>query len=292
MPTPARRESDNSRAFQPIGVFDSGIGGLTVVQALRDILPRESIFYIGDTARLPYGGKDRQTIERYSLEISGLLLAENAKMIVVACNTASALALPRLQEVLKIPVLGVIAPGSRAAVQQTRNGHIGVVGTRATISSRAYERTIHALDPELRVTSQACPLLVPLIEEAWFEDPVTRDVLHRYLDPLLAAGIDTLVLGCTHYPLLVSVIEEMVGREVRLVDSARNCAAAVQQTLAELQLENGSSCSGRLEVALTDSSNPFLQTAEKALALRIDKLETRLVQGVMLSAEMAGGGSL
>jgi glutamate racemase len=121
---------------------------------------------------------------------------------------------------------------------------------------------------------------------------VTRDVLHRYLDPLLAAGIDTLVLGCTHYPLLVSAIEEMVGREVRLVDSARNCAAAVQQTLAELQLENGSSCSGRLEVALTDSSNPFLQTAQKALALRIDKLETRLVQGVMLSAEMAGGGRL
>src|SRR6266446_2192911 len=145
--------------LQPIGVFDSGTGGLTVVRALRDLLPYEDIFYIGDTARLPYGGKSRQTIERYSMEISGLLLAEGAKLIVVACNTASALAVPRLQEMLKVPVIGVIEPGARAAVKASRAGRIGVIGTRATIYSRAYERAIQALKPEVRVHSQACPLL-------------------------------------------------------------------------------------------------------------------------------------
>jgi glutamate racemase len=273
-------ESESSR--RPIGVFDSGIGGLTVVRALRDLLPHEDIFYIGDTARLPYGGKSKSTIERYSIEISGLLLAENAKMIVVACNTSSSLAISKLREILKVPVVGVIAPGARAAVKETRNGHIGVIGTKSTILSQAYERAIQALNPKVRVTSQSCPLLVPLVEEAWLDEEVTREVLHRYLDPVVESGIDTLVLGCTHYPLLAPLIHEVSGPEVRLVDSAMNCAFAVKQMLRECDLENEREHSGKLNVALTDSSNSFLGTARKELRLEIDSLETRMVQGVVM----------
>jgi glutamate racemase len=263
-------------------VFDSGTGGLTVVRALRDLLPREDIFYIGDTARLPYGGKSKSTIERYSIEISGLLLAESSKMIVVACNTSSSLAVSKLEELLKVPVVGVIAPGARAAVKETRVGHVGVIGTRSTIQSEAYERAIQALNPDVRVTSQACPLLVPLVEEAWLDEEVTREVLHRYLDPVVAAGIDTLVLGCTHYPLLAPLIEEVAGPGIRLVDSAKNCAVAVKQTLTEWGLENLKETAGKLNVALTDSSNSFLATAKQVLRLDIDSVETRIVQGVTL----------
>jgi glutamate racemase len=211
-----------------------------------------------------------------------LLLAENAKMIVVACNTSSSLAVAKLQEILKVPVVGVIAPGARAAVKETRIGHVGVIGTKSTISSEAYERAIKALNPAVRVTSQACPLLVPLVEEAWLMDKVTREVLHRYLDPVIRAGIDTLVLGCTHYPLLAPLIQEVAGSAVKLVDSAKNCAVAVKQTLVECELENTSDGSGKLNVALTDSSNSFLTTARQALQLEINSLETRIVQGMVL----------
>jgi glutamate racemase len=274
--------SANKNSLQPIGVFDSGTGGLTVVRELQTLLPFESIFYLGDTARLPYGGKNKQTIERYSIEITGLLLAENAKMIVVACNTASSLAVPRLQELLKVPIVGVIAPGARAAVKQTRNGHIGVIGTKSTVQSQAYDRAIRAINSDIRVTSQACPLLVPLVEEAWLDDEITREILHRYLDPLIAQGIDTLVLGCTHYPLLAPLIAEVAGPDVRLVDSARNCAVSVRQCLQETGLETSRVTRGRLDVALTDSSNTFLSTAERVLNLEIDRVETRIVQGVTL----------
>ena len=273
---------ENEPSLRPIGVFDSGTGGLTVVRALRDLLPYEDIFYIGDTARLPYGGKSKSTIERYSIEISGLLLAESSKMIVVACNTSSSLAVSKLEELLKVPVVGVIAPGARAAVKETRVGHVGVIGTRSTIQSEAYERAIQALNPDVRVTSQACPLLVPLVEEAWLDEEVTREVLHRYLDPVVAAGIDTLVLGCTHYPLLAPLIEEVAGPRIRLVDSAKNCAVAVKQTLREWGLESLEETTGKLNVALTDSSNSFLATAKQVLRLDIDSVETRIVQGVTL----------
>jgi glutamate racemase len=270
---------ESEPSLRPIGVFDSGIGGLTVVRALRDLLPNEDIFYIGDTARLPYGGKSKSTIERYSIEISGLLLAENAKMIVVACNTSSSLAISKLQDILKVPIVGVIAPGARAAVKETRIGHVGVIGTRSTIQSQAYERAIQALNPEVQVTSQACPLLVPLVEEAWLDDQVTREVLHRYLDTVVGAGIDTLVLGCTHYPLLAPLIQEVCGPQVQLVDSAENCAVAVRQSLSECGLQNQANESGKLNVALTDSSNSFLITAREALRLKIDSLKMRIVQG-------------
>lgn len=270
-------EADDS--VNPIGVFDSGVGGLTVVAALRDVLPNEKIFYIGDTARVPYGGKSRQTVERYSIEISGLLLAENAKMIVVACNTASALAVPRMQDLFRVPVLGVIEPGARAAVTATKNGRIGVIGTRATIASRAYELAIEHLNPEVQVFSRHCPLFVPLIEEAWLDDPVTDQIIDRYLEPLLAEKIDTLVLGCTHYPLLAESIQRRIGSEVQLVDSARNCALAVEALLQAEQISAPPVQIGRLKVALTDSSDAFLRVAERALELNVGDVDLLAVQG-------------
>ncbi len=262
----------------PIGVFDSGIGGLTVASALRNLLPAENIFYIGDTARVPYGGKSQQTIERYSVEITGLLLAEQAKMIVVACNTASALAIPRLQEILKVPVIGVIEPGAKAAVEASLTGRIGVIGTRATVYSRAYERAIQALNPEAQVISQACPMLVPLIEEGWLDDPITDQIIRRYLAKFIKANIDTLVLGCTHYPLLSNAIRKFTGSHVNLVDSAQNCAVAVKKLLAEDAIAAPKKNIGKLRVALTDKSDGFLRVAEEALALQVGDIEVRTVQ--------------
>lgn len=269
---------ENHPRHDPIGVFDSGIGGLTVVAALQELLPSENIFYIGDTARVPYGGKSRKTVERYSIEIGGLLLAEQAKILVVACNTASALAVPRMQELFKVPVQGVVAPGAAAAVAATKNKRIGVIGTRATIASGAYEHAITTLDPAARVFSAACPLLVPLIEEGLFQDSVTDQILARYLSPLLNERVDTLVLGCTHYPLLRDAIAKAAGPGITLVDSARNCALAVKDLLASHSIAAPPSQLGRLDVALTDSTEGFLRTAEKALDLQIGEVELRSVQ--------------
>jgi glutamate racemase len=264
-------------ATRPIGVFDSGIGGLTVVSALRALLPNESIFYLGDTARVPYGGKSAATVQRYSLEIAAMLLGEHAKTVVVACNTASALALPRLEETLPVPVTGVILPGARAAIARTRTGHIGVIGTRATIKSGAYERALRSLNPEIQVTARACPLLVPLIEEGWLESPITDEINMQYLAPLLNGGIDTLVLGCTHYPLLRKAIARLVGEKVALVDSAQNCALAVRDLLAAENLGALATDAGTLRVALTDPPDAFLRVAREALALEVGEVELREV---------------
>jgi glutamate racemase len=267
-----------NEASRPIGVFDSGIGGLTVVAALRRLLPSESIFYIGDTARVPYGGKSQATIERYSQELAGLLLAERAKVIVVACNTASALGVPRLKETLRIPVTGVIEPGAQAAVSATRSGKVGVIGTRATIASRAYERAIEELDRTVKVFAEPCPLLVPLIEEGWLEDPITDSIISRYLEKLLRAGVDTLLLGCTHYPLLREAIHRFAGPEVTLVDSAHNTALAVQKLLKSEKLAAPGRKVGGLQVALTDRSTGFLRVAEEALGLHVGDIRLRAVQ--------------
>lgn len=267
-----------SQSLGPIGVFDSGIGGLTVVAALQNLLPSETIFYIGDTARVPYGGKSRRTVERYATEIGGLLLAEQAKIIVVACNTASALAVPRMQEIFKVPVQGVVHPGAAAALKATKTRRIGIIATRATIASGAYEHAITTQDPSAEVFSAACPLLVPLIEEGLFDDPVTDQILARYLQPLLDRDIDTLVLGCTHYPLLREAIARAAGPSVTLVDSANNCALAVRDLLETHHLSAPAERLGRLDVALTDSTEGFLRTAEKALGLEIGNVELRTVQ--------------
>ena len=264
-------------ASGPIGVFDSGIGGLTVAKALRELLPNERIVYLGDTARLPYGNKSASTVERYSLEIAEMLVAEDAKIIVVACNSASSVALPKLEQNLPVPVIGVIRPGAEAAIRVTRNRHIGVIGTRATIKSGAYEKALHDLDADVHVTSWACPLLVPLIEEGWLQDELTDRIIIRYIEPLVREGIDTLVLGCTHYPLLTPAIKRVFASTVKLVDSARNCATAVQQLLDRESLRAPSESDGGLEVALTDAPDNFLSVAKEALQLDIGEVQLREV---------------
>jgi len=265
------------RESRPIGVFDSGIGGLTVVKALRDLLPNEKIFYLGDTARVPYGGKSANTVERYSLEMTNMLVDEDVKAIVIACNSASAVALPKLEKTLSVPVIGVIKPGAQAAISATRNRHIGVIGTRATIKSGAYEKALREFDPKISISARACPLLVPFIEEGWLEDKLTDQIIARYLEPLMRDGVDTLVLGCTHYPLLVRVISRFVGAKVELVDSAKNCAIAVQQLLDRQLLRATTENSGSLEVALTDAPDNFLRVARDALQLEIAEVQLREV---------------
>jgi glutamate racemase len=260
---------------RPIGVFDSGIGGLTVVKALCDLLPNENICYLGDTARVPYGPKSAETVQRYAIELAHMLMQKDAKTLVVACNTVSSVALPLLANKFPVPVIGVIEPGATAALQATRNRHIGVIGTRATIRSGAYENTLRATDNNLRVSSRACPLLVPLIEEGLLDDEVTDQVIARYLEPLVTDGIDTLVLGCTHYPLLAGAIARVLGNKITLVDSAQNCARAVQEMLDRESLRAGSSSRGYLQVALTDAADNFLNVARGALQLSFGEIELR-----------------
>jgi glutamate racemase len=250
---------------------------LTVVKALRELLPNENIFYLGDTARVPYGGKSASTVERYSIEMTDMLLAENVKAVVVACNSASAVALPKLEEMLPVPVTGVIKPGAQAAVAATRTGRIGVIGTRATIKSGAYERELHALNPDIRISARACPLLVPLIEEGWLDDELTNRVIVRYLGPLTHDGVDTIVLGCTHYPLLADAIAGFLAGKVKLVDSARTCAKAVEQLLDRQSLRAPRGSKGSLQVALTDAPDTFLGVARRALQLEIGEVQLREV---------------
>ncbi|MFM7375271.1 MAG: glutamate racemase [Chthoniobacterales bacterium] len=250
----------------PIAVFDSGVGGLTVVGALRRELPGESVVYLGDTARVPYGGKSQKTIERYSEEIARLLVAEGAKMVVVACNTASALALDHLRRILPVPVEGVIEPGVQAALAATRTGHVAVIGTKATIGSGAYERGLLAARPDIRVTAIACPLLVPLIEEGLFDDEVTDAVLRRYLSPLHGTDVDAIVLGCTHYPLLAPAIKRALGPDIALVDSAANCATVVASHLSA-QGMLAPAGEGSLALGFTDPPDRFLEVAGRVLGL-------------------------
>jgi len=258
---------------RPLGVFDSGIGGLTVVKALRDLLPNENIVYLGDTARVPYGPKSPETVRRYAVELAEILMRKNAKALVVACNTVSSVALPLLTQKFSVPVIGVIEPGAQAALQATRNRHIGVIGTRATIRSGAYEKALRAADHNVRVSSRACPLLVPLIEEGLLNDDLTDQVITRYLEPLLADKIDTLVLGCTHYPLLKSAIARLLKQQIVLVDSAQNCARAVEETLDQQSLRASQPNRGELHVALTDAADSFLNVARDALKLRFGEIE-------------------
>lgn len=260
-----------------VAVFDSGVGGLTVVSALRRELPGEDIVYLGDTARVPYGGKSRETIERYAEEITHLLVAEGAKMVVVACNTASALALPRLRERSPVPVVGVIEPGVQAAISATRTGHVAVIGTKATVGSGAYERALRLVRPDIRVTSVACPLLVPLIEEGLLEDEITDAVLARYLAAVRGTDADTLVLGCTHYPLLAAAIARVAGPEIRLVDSAANCARAVAATLDRNGLRSGRRAGASLAISFTDPPDRFLGVAGQALGLETGAVSVRHV---------------
>jgi glutamate racemase len=216
----------------PIGVFDSGIGGLTVVSAIRRRLPQESLLYLGDTARVPYGTKSGDVVRRYAHNCARFLVEGGAKMVVVACNTASAHALASLRQTLAVPVIGVIEPGAEVAARTTRNGRIGVIGTEGTITSGSYQRALEQVSPKSRVLANPCPLFVPLAEEGMVDHPATRLIAEEYLAPLKAAGIDTLVLGCTHYPLLAPVIQRLMGPAVTVVDSSTAVASAVATALS------------------------------------------------------------
>jgi len=254
--------------MRPIGVFDSGVGGLTVVKELIRQLPSEDIVYFGDTARVPYGIKSKETIIRFSIENILFLLKQDVKLICVACNTVSSMALPVIVNHFKVPIVGVLTPGVREAVYATQNKHIGVIGTKGTIKSRAYENEIKQLDPKVKVTAVACPLFVPFVEEGWLSGDVVLEVAQNYLKPLKDARVDTVILGCTHYPLLKPVIKEVLGKEVALIDSAKQVAIEVRKILAaEGELNKGHR--GKHKFYVSDNPEWFSGLAERFLGVSL-----------------------
>lgn len=247
---------------KPIGVFDSGIGGLTVVKRIASTLPNENIVYFGDTARVPYGTKSNQTVIEYSIQNATFLMEKNVKAIVVACNTASSVALPALKERFDVPVIGVIQPGAHFALRTTQNGRIGVIGTRATISNIAYSKAIHALNAEFKVFEKACPLFVPLAEEGWINHDATKLIAEEYLKEFRQLDIDTLVLGCTHYPLLFDIIQEVIGEKVTLIDSGIAAAEVVRRAIERIGLQTNSNSTGNYDFYVSDVPTKFREVAE------------------------------
>lgn len=261
------------RPEQAIGVFDSGLGGISVIRALIDLLPNEHLIYFGDTARVPYGSKSNETVVRFSHQISAFLLEKNVKMVVVACNTASSVALDSLQKHLDIPVVGVIQPGAEAAVKAAVNKQIGVIGTSSTIRSGSYRSAIRELDPGMNVVDQACPLLVPLVEEGWPMDGVVTEVLQEYLKVYTSTKPDALILGCTHYPYLKSAIQTVMGEDVKLVDSGEETARVVQQVLQENQILNPEvGDPGKHMFYVSDFPQKFEETASRFLGRPLENL--------------------
>ncbi len=260
----------------PIGIFDSGVGGLTVLKELFTCLPGERLIYLGDTARLPYGTKSKDTVIRYALNNAAFLVGKGVKLLVVACNTASSLALEELRNKFTIPVIGVIEPGAQKAARQSKTRKIGVIGTAATIRSMAYKEAIQNCSKDIEVISVACPLFVPLAEEGWFQDDITIRVAKRYLSPFTEQGIDVLVLGCTHYPLLKPVVSQVMGKEVLLIDSAEAVAdqVALSLKLNQLQAEGvGDGSTRALTICLTDRSQHFIKLGEKILETPLNNTE-------------------
>lgn len=258
----------------PIGIFDSGVGGLTVFRALERRLPNESLIYLGDTARIPYGTRSLETVQRYALEDAAFIESKNVKLIVIACNTASALAAARLERECNTPVIGVINPGARRAVEQTKSGYVGIIATEATVSSGAYERAMVALRDGLEIIARACPLFVPLAEEGWSDHPVTRQVAEEYLAELRATRVDTLVLGCTHYPILRPVIEQVMGFDIKYIDSGEALADEVARLLEEGGLARQSEEKRTEKFYVTDSASRFRRVAEYFLGRPLDSVET------------------
>lgn len=255
----------------PIGVFDSGVGGLTVVREIMRRIPGEEIVYFGDTARVPYGNKSPATVTKYADQIVRFLLQQDVKAIVVACNTASAFALEYLQEHYDIPIIGVVEPGARAAVAGSANGRIGVIGTTGTIKSRIYAKYIDRLSSDMRVFGKACQLFVSLVEEGWIDDEVTEAVARRYLTELLEEDIDSLILGCTHFPLLKDVIARVVGERVSLIDPAIETANTLRQLLTEKQLLHPQNQAEGHRFFISDSAKQFRILADRILPCHIDK---------------------
>ncbi len=303
-----------SEQNKAIGIFDSGIGGLTVLKAIEEVLPHENLIYLGDTARVPYGNKSRETITRYSIENTNFLIQSGVKVVVVACNTASALAVSELRNKFSVPVLGVIEPGAKAALSVTRSKEIGVIGTESTIASSSYSKAIQAMDSKARVQGLACPLFVPLVEEGWVEEEVTYSVAQKYLTPFFtfikdnqphsgvegeapsalggmegrerprmrgatrAPIIDTLILGCTHYPLLKEVLAQVMGKKVTLVDSAQETAQAVKQLLIRKNILRTDSSDRQETLFVTDSPERFRKVGQNFLK--------RSLEGVALTSSV------
>ncbi|MBF0538620.1 MAG: glutamate racemase [Nitrospirae bacterium] len=255
-----------SLADRPIGIFDSGIGGLTVLRELHRQLPAESTIYLGDTARVPYGMRSPETVKRYSMQNSMYLMEMGIKLLIIACNTSSAISLYSIRNMLDIPVLGVIEPGAKAAVAATRNGAIGVIGTEVTIKSGAYRRAIHSHNGGVVVYEQCCPLFVPLVEEGWLNDDITEAVARKYLKGLIRSGIDTLVLGCTHYPLLKDVIKKVMGSDIVLIDSGIEKAKNVKNILKDLNLLKRDNKDTFRKYYVTDSPDRFIDIGRRFLA--------------------------
>lgn len=249
----------------PLGFFDSGVGGLTVVRAVQDLLPHEDILYLGDTARLPYGSKSPEAIRRFALEDAKFLVGRGVKAIVVACNTATAHALPLLKENFDLPVIGVIEAGVESALRDSAVERVGIIATRGTIRSHAYQHALALKRTGLIIHAQEAPLLVPFVEEDWIDHPAAELVLKTYLDPLVEKGIDTLMLSCTHYPLLIPVLRRLLPEGVRLVDSATTCAEHLKSELVRLDMLNPQQDEGGLEIQLTDLSEEFEKLARRFL---------------------------
>ena len=258
---------------KPIGIFDSGVGGLTVYKSIRQRFPEEDLVYFGDTARVPYGPKSPNTIIEYSLQNARFLLQHQIKIMIVACNTSSSVALPHLRKITQIPIIAVIEPGAENAVLQTKTGKVGVIGTEGTIKSQAYTKAIHAIKPDIEVISQACPLFVSLVEEGWADSPITHSVAMEYLQHLSGKDIDTIVLGCTHYPLLKSLIQNVVSPGVKLIDSAEAIASYLQRMLPTEQ----DGIAGKNEFYVSDNEDKFAH-----IAIRILGRDIRFLKRVRL----------
>jgi glutamate racemase len=276
-----------------IGIFDSGVGGLTVLQQVARLLPRERLLYLGDTARYPYGSKSPDVVTRYSCENADFLMERGVKMLVVACNTASSVALEILQQRYAVPVVGVITPGAQAAVQRSKNGRIGIIGTGTTIASGAYTHALRALNASVEVYTRACPLFVPLVEEGWVDNEVTRATVSVYLNSLKHSGIDTLVLGCTHYPLLKDTIADFLGAGVSLVDSAEETAQVVRLTLlnsGELRRKGV----GGASFFVTDEPDRFVKVGARFLGHQVEsavRVESRVWSSLAPMQQLAAASS-
>ena len=272
--------------WKAIGIFDSGVGGLTVLKELMKTLPQEDTIYFGDSARFPYGTKSPETIVRYSLEIASFLSSREIKLLVVACNTASAVALEALKQELSIPVVGVIEPGARRAVSVTRSGKVGVIGTEGTIRSGAYAKAIKRINPDVEVLTRSCPLFVPLAEEGWIDNEIARLTARTYLQGLREEGVDTLVLGCTHYPLLKGIIGEVMGEGVSLVDSAEETARTVTEILGARDLLRPATERGNHHYYVTDVPAGFIRIGNRLFGGKLGD-----VYQVSLDEDGVAGGS-
>jgi glutamate racemase len=257
---------------KPIGVFDSGIGGLTVVKRLASTLPTEDIVYFGDTARVPYGSKSNSTVIEYGIQDAKFLMSKNVKAIVVACNTVSSIAIKELKNNFDVPIIGVIEPGSLQAVKNTKNGKIGVIGTRATIGNKAYSKEINKLDPGVKVFEKACPLFVPLAEEGWTKHKATYEIANEYLHELKSLQIDTLVLGCTHYPILADVIRDVAGDNVTLIDSGVATAELFKDELDRTGLHTNKFSPGNQDFYVSDIPVTFKKVAGLFLGKSVENV--------------------